>query len=161
MHSSAGGASAAPGGSITQRVLREFAALHHELTEVLFPFKPCQHRDAWAMTLRLPKHGCMGIASAKAMHLLVQGCRNSFLRTELNLCSSTSDAPPQRLGGERACLAAPNRSLLRPAGAAGPESRGSSRARAGAAGRRPRARRRASDTLRRSSREAAKGLAAL
>lgn len=35
MHSrSSGGASAAPGGSITQRVLREFAALHHELTEV-------------------------------------------------------------------------------------------------------------------------------
>jgi len=33
MHSSAGGASAVPGGSITQRVLREFAALHHELTE--------------------------------------------------------------------------------------------------------------------------------
>ena len=37
MHSSAGGASAAPGGGITKRVLREFAALHHELTEARSP----------------------------------------------------------------------------------------------------------------------------
>ena len=54
MHARAGGASAAPGGSITQRVLREFAALHHELTEVPLSLRQCQHRNFWAPTCDCP-----------------------------------------------------------------------------------------------------------
>lgn len=34
MHSSTGNASGNPGGSVTHQALREFAGLHHELTEV-------------------------------------------------------------------------------------------------------------------------------
>ena len=40
MHSSATGTSGRAGGSVTHRALREFAGLHHELTEVWgLPFR--------------------------------------------------------------------------------------------------------------------------
>jgi hypothetical protein len=61
MHSSAAGTSGKAGGSVTQRALREFAGLHHELTEVWVHVAPlpCQCFQSPSRGRLNRRHGCV------------------------------------------------------------------------------------------------------